>query len=80
MILSHHYCCTESYLEENKSAKPQNFSLHGASEVSFLPEVHSGEDVCKTNQSAPHTMTPFHVEDKLKLWQSHVMVHSGKKS
>lgn len=25
-------------------------------------------------------MTPLHVEDELKLWQSHVMVHSGKKT
>lgn len=65
-----------SYLEEDKSTKTQHFSLHGASEVSFFPEVNSGEDVCQANQPAPHTMSPFHVEDKLKLWQSHVMVQS----
>lgn len=66
----------ESYLEENKSTKPKHFSLHGASEVSFPPEIHSGEDVRKSNQPSPHAMTPLHVEDELKLWQSHVMVHS----
>lgn len=69
---------TESYLEEDKATKPQNFSFHGAIEVSFLPKVHGGEYVCKSNQPTPHSMTPLHVKDKLKLWQSHVMVHSGE--
>ena len=68
----------ESYLEEDEATKPQYFSLHGAIEVSFLPKVHGWEDVCKSNQPTPHTMTPLHVEDKLKLWQGHVTVHSGK--
>lgn len=78
MILSHHHSCIESYLEKDKSTKPQHLSLHGAIEVSFPPEVNGGEDVRKSNQPTPHTMTPLHVEDELKLWQSHVMVHSGK--
>lgn len=67
-----------SYLKEDKSTKPKHFSLHGAIEVSFPPEVYGGEDVRKSNQPTPHTMTPFHVEDKLELWQRHVMVHSGE--
>lgn len=79
-ILFHSSSCIDSYLEENKPAKPKNFSLHGASEVSFPPEINGGEDVRKSNQPSPHTMTPLHVEDELKLWQSHVMVHSGKKT
>lgn len=68
----------QSYLEEDKSTKPQHFSLHGAGEVALLPEVHGGEDVCESNQPAPHAMTPLHVEDEFKLWQSHVVVHSRK--
>lgn len=62
------------YLENDKSTEPQHFPLHGASEVSFPPEVHRGQNVCKSNQPTPHTMTPLHVEDELELWQSHVMI------
>lgn len=69
---------TESYLEEDKATKPQHFPFHGAIEVSFLPKVHGRKYVRKSNQPTPHSMTPLHVKDKLKLWQSHVMVHSGK--
>lgn len=61
-------------LKEDKTTKTQHFSFHGASEVSFLPEVHGREDISKSYKSAPHAMTPLHVEDKLKLWQSHIMV------
>lgn len=70
--------CTESHLEEDKATKTQHFPFHGAIEVSFLPEVHGGENVRKSNQPPPHSMTPLHVKDELKLWQSHVVVHSGK--
>lgn len=70
--------CTDSHLEEDKATKTQHFPFHGAIEVSFLPEVHGGENVRKSNQPPPHSMTPLHVKDKLKLWQRHVVVHSRK--
>lgn len=72
--------CSFIDLEEDKAAKPQHFSFHGASEVSLSPEVDGGKDVRQTNQSAPHAMTPLHVENKFKFWQSHVMIQSGKET
>lgn len=67
-----------SHLEEDKATKTQNFPFHGAVEVSFPPEVHGGENVGQSDQPPPHAVAPLHVEDELKLWQSHVMVHSGE--
>lgn len=70
--------CTESYLEEDKSAKPQHFPLHRPREVPFPPEVNSREDVRQSHQPTPHAMSPLHIEDELELRQRHVMIHSVK--
>lgn len=69
---------TESHLEKDKTAEPQCLCLHRTIKVAFPPEVNGGEDVSKSNQPTPHTMTPLHVEDELELRKSHVMVHTGK--
>lgn len=76
MFLPQNY--PESHLEEDKATQTQHLPFHGAIEVSFLPEIHGGENVRESNQPPPHAMAPLHVKDELELWQSHVVVHSGK--